>query len=206
MVETEAVPNETYMDERDLVERARSGDREAFSCLVRAYEAKVFQLAYGLTRDRNLADDMAQEAFIKAYTALPKFEARSAFGTWLYRITINHVKDHLRRTKSRREVSLDDLNPAVLADEGSAAREARARARERTRELVLKTIGLLPEKYATILSLRDLQGRSYDDIAGVLNISPGTVDSRLHRARKLLRKRLEPYLRPEGGSHELQES
>jgi len=194
------------MDERELVERARNGDREAFSCLVRTYEAKVFQLAYGLTRDRNLADDLAQEAFIKAYTALPKFESRSAFGTWLYRITVNHVRDHLRRIKVRKEVSLDDLSPAVLADEGGAEREARARDRERTRELVLRTIGGLPEKYAAILSLRDLQGRSYGAIAELLDISPGTVDSRLYRARKLLRKRLEPFFRPEGGHHELQES
>jgi RNA polymerase sigma-70 factor (ECF subfamily) len=193
------------MDERELVERARGGDREAFSCLVKMYEAKVFQLAYGLTRDRHLADDLAQEAFIKAYTGLSGFESRSAFGTWLYRITVNHVKDHLRRTKVRKEVSLDDLNPAVLADNDGPEREARLRARERTRELVLRMIGRLPEKYATILSLRDLQGRSYEEIAGVLNISPGTVDSRLYRARKLLRKKLEPMLRPIGGSHELQE-
>jgi RNA polymerase sigma-70 factor (ECF subfamily) len=194
------------MDERELVEKARSGDREAFSCLVKKYEAKVFQLAYGLTRDRHLADDMAQEAFIKAYTGLARFESRSAFGTWLYRITVNHVKDHLRRAKVRKEVSLDDLNPAVLADYDGPEREARLRARERTRELVLRMIGRLPEKYATIISLRDLQGRSYEEIAEVLKISPGTVDSRLHRARKLLRKKLEPMLRPIGGSHELQES
>jgi RNA polymerase sigma-70 factor (ECF subfamily) len=194
------------MDESELVERARNGDREAFSCLVKKYEAKVFQLAYGLTRNRQAADDLAQEAFIKAYTGLPKFESRSAFGTWLYRITVNHAKDYLRRSKARKEVSLDDLSPAVLADNDGPEREARLRAREKTRELVLRMIGLLPEKYANILSLRDLQGRSYEEIAEVLNISPGTVDSRLHRARKLLRKRLEPSLRPQGGSHELQES
>jgi len=194
------------MDERELVERARSGDREAFSCLVKKYEAKVFQLAYGLTRDRHLADDLAQESFIKAYTGLSRFESRSAFGTWLYRITVNQVKDHLRRAKVRKEVSLDDINPAVLADNDGPEREARLRARERTRELVLRMIARLPEKHATILSLRDLQGRSYEEIAEVLNISPGTVDSRLHRARKLLRKKLEPMLRPIGGSHELQGS
>lgn len=194
------------MDERELVERARDGDREAFSCLVRAYEAKVFQLAYGLTRDRSLADDLAQEAFIKAYTALPRFESRSSFGTWIYRITVNHVRDHLRRAKVRREVPLDGLNPAVLADDGGVEREAEARERERTRALVVRMIGALPEKYATILSLRDLQGRSYESIAEVLHLSPGTVDSRLHRARKLLRKKLEPHLRPQGGRHELQAS
>jgi len=166
----------------------------------------VFQLAYGLTRDRHLADDLAQEAFIKAYTGLSRFESRSAFGTWLYRITVNHVKDHLRRAKVRKEVSLDELNPAVLADNDGPEREARLRARERTRELVLRMIARLPDKYATILSLRDLQGRSYEEIAVVLNISPGTVDSRIHRARKLLRQKLEPLLRPIGGSHELQES
>jgi RNA polymerase sigma-70 factor (ECF subfamily) len=194
------------MDERELVERARGGDREAFSCLVKNYEGKVFQLAYGLTRDRQAADDLAQEAFLKAYLGLPKFEARSAFGTWLYRIVVNQAKDHLRRVRSRKEVPLDDLSPAVLADHDGPEREARLRAREKTRELVLRMIGRLPEKYASILSLRDLQGRSYEDIAEILNLSPGTVNSRLHRARKLLRKRLEPALRPLGGSHELQES
>jgi RNA polymerase sigma-70 factor (ECF subfamily) len=187
------------MDERELVGRARNGDRDAFARLVRTYEAKVFHLAYGLTRDRSAADDLAQEAFIKAYTALHRFEDRASFGTWLYRITLNHVRDYLRRVKVRREVPLEALSPAVLADEGGAAREARALDRERTRELVLRTIGQLPEKYATILSLRDLQGRSYEDIAEILDLSAGTVDSRLHRARKLLRKRLEPHLRPQGG-------
>lgn len=195
------------MDEQRLVRLSREGDKQAFSSLVSVYQAKMFGLAFGLTRDREAADDLAQEVFIKAYQSLPKFRGEAGFGTWLYRLAVNHVKDYLRKMKSRwREVSLDD-NKAMTLPAGrdeAVLREDEALV-ERRRALVHQTVRTLSPKYQVILNLRDIQGLSYEEIAAILKLSPGTVDSRLHRARKKLRERLEPYF-SRGGGHEMQES
>jgi RNA polymerase sigma-70 factor (ECF subfamily) len=91
------------MEEKELVLQSKEGNEEAFASLVKKYKTKVFNLAWSLTRDRETADDLAQEAFIKAYIALPKFQFKSGFGTWLYRITVNHVNDYLRKKSKIRE-------------------------------------------------------------------------------------------------------
>jgi len=191
------------MEDTALVERARQGNRDAFEDLVKRYERKVFHLAYGFVQDRAAADDLAQEVFIKAYFALPKFHAKSEFGTWLYRIAVNHVKDHLRKVARKKEVSLEEIGdlPFVGADE-VREREEMAVQDER-KKVILRVLQALPEKYRTILTLRDVQGLSYEEVAGMLAISRGTVDSRLHRARKLLRKKMGPYLAPQGESHDV---
>jgi len=191
------------MEDTALVERARQGNRDAFEDLVKRYERKVFHLAYGFVQDRAAADDLAQEVFIKAYFALPKFHAKSEFGTWLYRIAVNHVKDHLRKVARKKEVSLEEIGdlPFVGADE-VREREEMAVQDER-KKVILRVLQALPEKYRTILTLRDVQGLSYEEVAGMLAISRGTVDSRLHRARKLLRKKMGPYLAPQGEAHDV---
>lgn len=191
------------MEDKELVSLAQDGDREAFSSLVRRYQPKVFYMALSFTRNREAADDLAQEVFLKAYLALRKFSFRSEFGTWLYRITVNHAKDYLRKKGRAREVSLDSVGevPVVQGDELLA--KAEARAEEQRKKLVHATLAELPEKYRVIVTLRDIQGCSYEQIGDILEISPGTVDSRLHRARQLLRKRLQPVLDREGEAHAL---
>ena len=187
------------MDERKLVRLAQDGDQEAFASLVRAYQARVYSMALNFTRNREVADDLTQEVFLKTYLALPKFRFHSEFGTWLYRIAVNHIKDYLRRKGRAKEVPLDDVRELASAGEEETLVRERERSEDARRGLVVKVLQGLPDKYRVILTLRDIQGMPYDQIAAVLKISPGTVDSRLHRARKMLRLKLGPYLAPEGG-------
>lgn len=191
------------MKERELVELSREGDAEAFAALVNKYRGKVYNLAFGLTQNREIADDLAQEAFIKAYFGLPKFKFRSEFGTWLYRITINLIKDYLRKKERMRKFLTADIKENPFLQEDEAKRREKETIEEERRKFVHKFIRSLPEKYQAILSLRDLRGFSYQEIAKILKISPGTVDSRLHRARKMLRKKIEPFLRQKGGGYEM---
>lgn len=186
------------MDERELIRRSQQGDGEAFGVLIERFKGKVFSLAYGFTRDRTAADDLAQEVFIKAYFSLPRFKARSEFGTWLYRIAVNHAKDFLRKNRSRqKDISIDEIGENRLAA-GEKSQED-LRSVEERRATVLAAVERLPEKYRVVLTLRDIEGMSYEDIARILDLSPGTVDSRLHRARQKLRQRLTTSLNRQGG-------
>lgn len=191
------------MEEKELVQRTMEGDEEAFGVLVKKYRTKVFNLAYSLTRDRDAADDLAQESFIKAYFALPRFKLKSGFGTWLYRIAMNTVKDYLRKKSRIREVAFGKEIEHLVIQEDEMERKEKKQQEEQNRRLVHEAIQSLPEKYQLILSLRDIQGFSYGEIADILNISPGTVDSRLHRARKSLRKKIGLFLIKKEESHEL---
>jgi RNA polymerase sigma-70 factor (ECF subfamily) len=190
------------MDEKELILRSQAGDGEAFGILIERYKGKVFSLAYGFTRDRAAADDLAQEVFIKAYFSLPRFKARSEFGTWLYRIAVNHAKDYLRKNRSRlRDMSIEDIGEQRLAAADKSQEDVRSE--EERRALVLAALERLPEKYRVILTLRDIEGMSYEDITRILGLSPGTVDSRLHRARLKLRQKLVPVLNRQGGDNGL---
>ena len=191
------------MEENRLVEQSKQGDEEAFGVLVKKYKTKVFNLAYSFTRDRETADDLAQEVFIKVYYALEKFKFKSGFGTWLYRIAVNHLKDHLRKHAKERHISLEALGREPSLSEDEIKKKEKAQEVADRKKLLYQALRSVPEKYQVILSLRDIQGHSYEEIAGILKLSPGTVDSRLHRARKMLRKKIEPFLSQEGGNHEM---
>jgi len=154
-------------------------------------------------RNREAADDAAQEVFLKAYLALPKFHLKSEFGTWLYRIAVNHVKDVLRKRSRAREIPLDDVKELSVVAENSLEQAETEKEEAARRGLVHASVAGLPEKYRVILTLRDIQGLPYEQIAAVLHLSTGTVDSRLHRARKMLRRKLAPYPIREGGSDEV---
>jgi RNA polymerase sigma-70 factor (ECF subfamily) len=187
------------MEEKELVLRTIEGDEEAFGVLVKKYRTKVFNLAYSLTHDRDVADDLAQESFIKAYFALPRFKLKSGFGTWLYRIAVNTIKDYLRKKGKIKKVSFEKEIEHLAIQEDEMKKKEKKQQEEQNRRLVREAIQSLPEKYQLILSLRDIQGFSYGEIADILNISPGTVDSRLHRARKNLRKKIGLFLIQKGG-------
>ncbi|MGB7295004.1 MAG: sigma-70 family RNA polymerase sigma factor [Candidatus Aminicenantales bacterium] len=190
------------MEETDLIRRSQAGDGEAFGVLIERYKGKVFSLAYGFTRDRTAADDLAQEVFIKAYFSLPRFKARSEFGTWLYRIAVNHAKDYLRKNRNRqKDVSIEDIGEHRLAAAEKSQEDLRSQ--EERRAMVLAAVERLPEKYRVVLTLRDIEGMSYEDIARILDLSPGTVDSRLHRARQKMRQRLTMNLTLHGGNNGL---
>ncbi len=191
------------MEDKKLVQLSQQGNQEAFSQLVKKYQRKVFNLALSLAQNKDIADDLAQEAFIKVYFALPKFKFKSKFSTWLYRITINVIKDYLRKKErlSRIPQELIQVNPFLEGDEITIRKKEKTT--EIKRKIVHYFIDQLPEKYQTILVLRDIHGFSYQEISKILKISPGTVDSRLFRARKKLRQKIEPYLRQKGGKHGL---
>ena len=187
------------MDEKDLVQKSREGNEEAYGVLVERYKTKVFNMAYSLTLNREVADDLAQEVFIKAYYALPRFKGKAAFSTWIHQITVNHTRDYLRKSSRMKQVPFEETKSEHSTHEDQAEKREREEESAWRKKIVHEAIATLPEKYRTILSLRDIQGLPYEEISLVLNISPGTVDSRLHRARKMLKKKIMPFLEKEGG-------
>lgn len=191
------------MEEKKLIRLSQEGDEEAFGLLVNKYQGKVFCLAYCFTHNRETADDLAQEAFIKAYFGLSRFKFKSTFGTWLYRITINTIKDHLRKKERMNKVSIQDIHERFSFHEDEEKEREMKKWEEERRRIVHQFIRTLPEKYRTILTLRDIQDFSYQEISQILQISPGTVDSRLHRARKMLWGKLKPLSRKKGGEDEM---
>jgi RNA polymerase sigma-70 factor (ECF subfamily) len=187
-------------DDAALIERCRAGDVAAFEPLVEKYRQRVWRLAYNVLRDREEAWDVAQEAFIRAFQALPSFRGQSAFYTWLYRIVMNVAADRARsrgaqgRAFGTERVPEEDWE-RVLPDQnpGDEAPDAAAARREQ-RQKIVRALDTLPEHHRTIVVLSDLEGLSYREIADTLDIPMGTVMSRLHNARKRLRDALKPLL------------
>ncbi len=189
-------------DDAALVERCRNGDLSAFEPLVEKYRHRVWRLAYNVLRDREEAWDVAQEAFIRAYQALPSFRGQSQFYTWLYRIVVNVATDRGRsraaqgRAFGTERVAEEDWE-RVLTDPapgaGGESPDERA-TRMQDRERIVQALATLPEHHRTIIMLSDLEGLSYREIAETLDIPMGTVMSRLHNARKRLRAALGPLL------------
>jgi RNA polymerase sigma-70 factor, ECF subfamily len=182
-------------DDREAVRQVQAGDREAFEPLVEKYKRKVFRLAYQVLRDQEEALDVAQEAFVKAFRALPAFKGDSAFYTWLFRITMNVALDRKRQRATRaRSLGTEDVPPeewertAVSTDPDPEDVATGAERRERIR----KGLDSLSEHHRTIIILSDIEGLQYREIAEVLGIPMGTVMSRLHHARKRLRETLGP--------------
>ena len=189
------------MDEKELVIKAQQGHEDAFSALVEKYRRMMFNLAYGFTRNREAADDLAQEVFLKAYLSLPRFQSKSSFGTWLYRIAVNTSKDYLRKEGKVQKVPFDESPADMMLHEDEMARQEEYEIQEERKILLHQALQTLPDKYKVILTLRDIQGFPYGEIAEILEISAGTVDSRLHRARKLLRKKIHLLKAQLGGTH-----
>ncbi|MBI2162304.1 MAG: sigma-70 family RNA polymerase sigma factor [Candidatus Rokubacteria bacterium] len=185
------------LDDLALVERCRAGDVAAFEPLVEKYRQRVYRLAFNVLRDTEEALDAAQEAFIRAYQALPRFRGQSAFYTWLFRITMNVAADRVRQRAARgrafgTERVEEEEWDRTLVDPSEAPDASAARAEERRR--IQRALESLPEHHRAIIMLSDLEGLSYREIAEVLGIPMGTVMSRLHNARKRLRQALGPLL------------
>jgi RNA polymerase sigma-70 factor (ECF subfamily) len=173
--------------ELDLIAQAQRGDRQAFGELVRRHREEVIDVVYRMCGDVNLAEDAAQEAFIRAWQHLPGYRPRSPFRNWVYRIATNVAVDALRRERETADV---DALSLASSDEGpEAAVEGKERG-ERVREAVLA----LPPASRAVLVLREYEGLSYQEIADALGIPIGTVMSRLNYARNRLRESLAPYV------------
>jgi len=173
--------------ELDLITQARQGDRRAFGELVRRHREGVVNVVYRMCGDANLAEDAAQEAFIRAWQHLPSYRPRSPFRNWVYRIATNVALDALRR--EREKVDIDAL-PLATSDEGP---ETTVEGRERG-ERVQQAVLALPPASRAVLVLREYEGLSYREIADTLGVPIGTVMSRLNYARNRLRESLAPYL------------
>jgi RNA polymerase sigma-70 factor (ECF subfamily) len=182
------------LNETDLIDLARRGDQEAFADLVRTYRGRIHRLVYRLLRDADEADDVTQEVFVKAWFRLESYKGQSAFFTWLYRVAVNAAADWRKKWTKRKGRSIDEgpLGSAGLLDEGPRP-DRLAEGRELGRRLE-EALSELPEKYRTILVLREYEGLSYEELARVLAVRKGTVESRLFRARERLRLLLASHL------------
>lgn len=182
----------------ELVRRAQRGERGAFDLLVLRYQHKVVKLVARLLRDRTEAEDVAQEAFVKAYRALGSFRGDSAFYTWLYRIAVNTARNSLA-SRQRRPLEYE----AGLSEAEQTAVEARMRhtdtpeataLSEEIHQAVNRAIGELPEDLRTAIVLREVEGLSYEEIAAAMDCPVGTVRSRIFRAREAIDRVLEPLV------------
>ena len=185
--------------DQELVARAQRGDKRAFGLLVEKYQRKLARLLSRFVRDPAEVEDVTQEAFIKAYRALPAFRGDSAFYTWLYRIGINTAKNYLMALGRRAPTSTE-----IEAEEAEGYEDAEQLRDINTPESVLlsneiaatvnATIAELPEEFRTAIQLREIEGMSYEDIARIMDCPIGTVRSRIFRAREAIAERLRPLL------------
>ena len=185
-------------NDKELVKRAQKGDKTAFNALVTKYQIKVVNLVTRYVKDNDEAQDVAQEAFIKAYRGINKFRGDSAFYTWLYRIAINSAKNYLVSQSRKTPAYAVDVEDAEYMESATALKEfSTPEGQMLTDEIettVYNAIKELPEDLKTAITLRELEGMSYDEIADVMQCPIGTVRSRIFRAREAIDKHLKPLL------------
>jgi len=185
--------------DQQLVERAQRGDKRAFELLVVKYQRKLARLLSRFIRDAGEIEDVTQEAFIKAYRALPSFRGDSAFYTWLYRIGINTAKNYLVAMGRRAPTSTEyDSEDAETFEDGDQLRDVNTPEAELLSKEIAQTVNdtmqELPEELRTAITLREIEGLSYEDIAASMNCPIGTVRSRIFRAREAIAEKLRPLL------------
>lgn len=181
--------------ERQLIDRAKKGDADAFNELMGRYGQTIFNIGLQMLRDRDDASDMTQETMIKVYRALPRFRGDSSFSTWVYRIMVNTCRDFLRSASRRREVPFsdfgeeDDDGPVFDVADDSVQPE-RLYIEGEDEQYLLSLIQGLKPAYRLAVTMRELRGLSYQEIADAGNVSIGTVKSRLNRARAAMREQV----------------
>ena len=185
--------------DQQLVERAQSGDKRAFELLVIKYQRKVERLLSRLIRDQAEIEDVAQESFIKAYRALAGFRGDSAFYTWLYRIAVNTAKNYLVTQGKKAPTTTDfDAEEAEGFEDAVGLRDIATPdaelATKQIAEIVNNTIDKLPEELRTAITLREIDGLSYEEISEIMDCPIGTVRSRIFRAREAVAEKLRPQL------------
>ncbi|MET0217767.1 MAG: RNA polymerase sigma factor RpoE [Burkholderiales bacterium] len=185
--------------DQQLVERAQRGDKKAFELLVVKYQRKLARLLSRFIRDQGEIEDVTQEAFIKAYRALPSFRGDSAFYTWLYRIGINTAKNYLVAMGRRAPTSTEfDSEDAETFEDGDQLRDMNTPEAELLSKEIAQTVNdtmeQLPEELRIAITLREIEGLSYEDIAEFMNCPIGTVRSRIFRAREAIAEKLRPLL------------
>ena len=187
-------------DEAQMIARILDGDTQLYHALIRPHERSVYMMALSYLKNEADAEDVAQEAILKAFHHLASFRAEAKFSTWLIGITLNEARSRLRREGAMRTDSIDQtleeggrVSPAILRDWREIPSEALER--KEVRELLRKAVAGLPEIYREVFLLRDVEGSNIADTAAALSISVANVKVRLHRARMMLQKELTPQLK-----------
>jgi RNA polymerase sigma-70 factor (ECF subfamily) len=188
------------VEEMELVRRARRGDLEAYDDLVRRYQERVYATVYHMTANHEDANDLAQEAFIKAFQALKSFKGGSSFYTWVYRIAVNKTINFLKQRKNKAQMSLDDLDfnaehdpdlVALISDKTPRREVGLAELQEKLNAAMQK----LSESHRLVVTLHDVQGLSHEEIGKIMDCNIGTVRSRLFYARQQMQAYLSDYLK-----------
>ncbi|MGB7497388.1 MAG: sigma-70 family RNA polymerase sigma factor [Candidatus Acidiferrum sp.] len=189
-------------DDRELVQRAQRGDKDAFEMLVAKHQGRVFAVAGGILRSREDVEDIAQQVFMKAYFSLKRFDQRSAFSTWLYKITVNECWDLLRKKKVRPLVFESELSEeqahAYQSTEQKGEGAPDVREQLETRELLEKWLDCLEERDREMLVLKEVQGFTVEEIAEIMGVNGNTVKVRLFRARQRIAERVRRKKRAAG--------
>jgi len=190
------------VDDRELVRRAQDGEKEAFEVLVTKHHGRVFAVAGGILRNREDVEDIAQQVFLKAYFSLKRFDQRSAFSTWLYKITVNECWDLLRKKKVRPLVFESELNEeqahAYQSTEQSTEYAGDVSDQLETRQQLEQWLDCLEERDRTMLVLKEVQGFTVEEIAEIIGINGNTVKVRLFRARQKIAERIRRKKRAAG--------
>jgi len=198
--QVDEAPVSTPADETELVMRARRGELEAYDELVRRYQERIYATVYHMTSNHEDANDLAQEAFIKAFHALRSFKGGSSFYTWVYRIAVNKTINFLKQRKNKAQMSLNDMDlnaehdpdlVALISDKTPRREVGLAELQEKLNEALQK----LSEPHRLVVTLHDVQGLSHEEIAQIMECNIGTVRSRLFYARQQLQAYLSDYLK-----------
>lgn len=184
--------------DEELMERCASGSHEAFQCIVERYRGRLINVVGRFISDRDRAEDIVQEVFLRVFRSRSRYKRQGRFSTWIFTIAVNLAKNEIRRRVRRKgEVSLEGMQEATGPTIATADRSPGAEEQlgtEQIRDIVTEAIAKLPVKYREAVVLRDIEGLAYDEIASILRIPGGTVRSRINRGRLMLKDYLLPFL------------
>jgi RNA polymerase sigma factor (sigma-70 family) len=198
-----STPSETpEVPDTELVRLSQQGDVRAFDELMQRYHSRIYALLYNMTSNREDAEDLIQEVFLKAYKALPKFKGQSSFYTWVYRIAVNRAINYVKKRKRRQALSLDDIDLGLERDEflvemssrSTPFRDAKLTELQQKLNEALQT---LSEKHRAVVIMHDIEGIQHNEIGEIIGCSAGTVRSRLFYARKQLQAQLSDLMKHE---------
>lgn len=184
----------------ELVLKAQQGDAHAFDVLVERYHGKIYGLTYNMTSNREDAEDLTQDVFVKAFDALPRFKGKSSFYTWLYRIAVNKTINYRKKRNRKRALSLDSFDQEIKTDEAyhdltSKGSPLRSISLSELQIKLNEALQSLSEKHRTVVVMHDMQGIPHDEIAKVVGASVGTVRSRLFYARRQMQAELSEFIK-----------
>ena len=193
-------PQAAEPTDEELVRRAQEGDVRAFDQLVERYHDKIYSLTYNMTSNREDAEDLTQEIFVKAFEALPRFRGKSSFYTWLYRIAVNKTINYRKKRNRNRALSLDQFDQEIKTDEvyhdltakGSPLRNI---SLTELQQKLNEALQHLSEKHRTVLVMHDMQGIPHEEIARIVGASVGTIRSRLFYARRQMQSELSEFMK-----------